>query len=107
MRKRGITRNFVEPLQSLQELTEINPTFLAMMGTSVFPTAPERLQKIQPAGSASKAKSLPCRMGCKQLLLGGREITLLAMRKVCRDTGMGHYCTFFCETESVSLGHPT
>lgn len=54
-RKRGIIRSAVEPLQSLQEP---NPAFLAAMGISVFPTAAEKLQKVQPAGSAPKIKSV-------------------------------------------------
>lgn len=43
MRKKGIIGNAVEPLQSLQELIEINPAFVVRMGTSVLPTAAEKL----------------------------------------------------------------
>lgn len=54
-RKRAIIGNAAEPLQSLQEP---NPAFLAGMGISVFPTAAEKLRKVQPAGSAPKIKSV-------------------------------------------------
>lgn len=57
VRKRGITGNAAGSLQSLQELIEINPALLARMGTSIISTAAEKLQKIQPLGSAPKTKS--------------------------------------------------
>ena len=83
VRKRGITGKAVEALQSLQELIEINPAFLARMGTSMFPTAAEKLQKIQPAGLAPKTKSYITEWDECSCCWWGREIALLAMRKVC------------------------
>lgn len=102
VRKRGITGNAVEPLQSLQELIEVNPAFLARMGTSVFPTAAEKLQKIQPAGSAPKAKSYIREWDECSCCWRGGEIILLAMRKVCWDAGTGHYHSFFFARLSLS-----
>lgn len=95
VRKKGINGNAVEPLQSLQELIEKHPAILSRMGTSTFLTAAEKLQKIQPAGSAPKTRSYITKWDECRHSWWGREIALLAMRKVCWDTAQGIIILFF------------
>lgn len=72
------------------------------MESSMFPTAAEKLQKIQPAGSAPKTKSYITERDECSCCWWGREIALLAMRKVCWDTGTGHYHSLFFARLSLS-----